>query len=335
MKRALLGILIVLLCLPEMPAAAWEKPDYIPWEELPAGLQNMPEGFAFVQALYNGDGFWFFLSEARDGSRTLRVFREENGGFALQAESVPLPEMNGIKPSLIAGYASVSILYSEMLLYTFQPDFDGVWRLAAVQGEQTYRCTRYWLMEQDVWQGRLLYAENASPALSAFDPRQYPQDFNSAAETLTLDGYALVNNPNPADRLHLREEPSTDSRSIGKYYNGAPVKIEEDLGDWARVTVAGVEGYMMKQYLAVGAEMLNVQSAFAQLFIKPELAGQELSVYVSPDYQSALAGVSYDRGTGREEITVIGLVGDDWLHVVTGDGIAGYMPAKDFYPGNG
>ena len=32
--------------------------------------------------------------------------------------------------------------------------------------------------------------------------------------------YAVVNNPNPQDRLHLREAPSADSASLGKYFNG-------------------------------------------------------------------------------------------------------------------
>lgn len=92
---------------------------------------------------------------------------------------------------------------------------------------------------------------------------------------------------------------------------------------------------MMRKYLATGADMLNVQTAFAELFIKPELAGVTLNVYTAPDPASPLAGLLPDQGPGRVFIFVIGIVGDGWLHVITGDGLAGYMPAEDFYPGNG
>ncbi len=334
MKRALFVILAVLLCLSALPASAWDEPANIPWDELPGGLRAGVEHSGFVQALSIGDGYWYILTEAQ-GGRTLRVYKAGGGGFALQSRSAPLPEINGDGPSILAGYASVTIVYSEALLYGFEPDADGVWRLTYVQGQSTYLCTRYWLFENFPGAGRLLYAENTSPALSAFDPNLYPPGLDSAAKTLNIEGYALVNNPDPADRLHLRAEPNTSAVSKGKYYNGTPVKIEEDLGDWVRVTVAGTEGYMMKAYLAASDDMLTVVSAFPALFVRESLAGQPLNIYTAPDGESALAGISYDRGSGREYITVIGLAGDDWVHVVTGDGIAGYMPAEDFDHGSG
>ena len=130
-------------------------------------------------------------------------------------------------------------------------------------------------------------------------------------------------------------QPNKTAASMGKYYNGTPVRILEDLGEWAKVSIAGIEGYMMQRYLAFGTEMLTVHIAYAELFIKPELYGQTLAVYTLPDAQSEIAGVIPDQGAGREEITVIGLIGDDWLHVICGSGLAGYMPAGMFFPGNG
>lgn len=335
MKRSFWVILTVLLCLSVLPASAWDEPDYLPWEGLPASLKTMPEGSGFVQALSGGDGYWYILTEAPEGSRTLYIYKASGGEFALQAQSAPLPEMYGDKPSILAGYASVTLVYSEALLYGFAPDAVGDWRLVYVQGENTYLCTRFWLLEQFPGESRLIYAENTDPRLSAFDPRLYPPDLESAAKTLNTAGYALVSNPYPADRLHLRAEPDMKAESKGKYYNGTPVKIEEDLGDWARVTVAGVEGYMMKQYLAAGDDMLGVLSAFPALFVKESLAGEPLNLYTAPDGESAVAGISYDRGSGRAYIIVIGIVGEDWVHVVTLDGMAGYMPSDVFDPGNG
>jgi len=329
MKRALTIILAIALCLPALSATAWGPQNYIGEDALPAETLYVLEGQTLAQAI-DESPYLYVLTEDAAGDRTLTIFEETGGEYLPVAQSAPLPEMNGIKPSIIAG----CILYSEALIYSFEPG-DGVWRLCAVQGHADYRCTRYWLIEQDFWQGRILYAENTSPALAEFDPLLYPAGIDNAAETLNTGGYALVNNPDPEDRLHLREEPSRSAASKGKYYNGTPVLIREDLGEWAKVSVAGVEGYMMKKYLAFGADMLAVEPAFAQLFIKPELAGVELTVYLSPDSESGAAGILYDRGAGREEVTVIGIVGDDWLHVICGYDLAGYMPAEDFYPGNG
>ena len=55
---------------------------------------------------------------------------------------------------------------------------------------------------------------------------------------LAMNDGAVVNNPNPQDRLHLRAKPSMPSQSFGKYYNGTPVKIiEYRTDDWVKVVV--------------------------------------------------------------------------------------------------
>lgn len=63
-----------------------------------------------------------------------------------------------------------------------------------------------------------------------------------------------INNPDPADRLHLRSYASTQAPSLGKYYNGAPITVLADNGKgWVRVRVglapASLVGWMQKTYL--------------------------------------------------------------------------------------
>lgn len=42
-----------------------------------------------------------------------------------------------------------------------------------------------------------------------------------------------VNNPNPEDRLHLRSRPSTQAKSLGKYYNGVQaIVLTEEKNGW-------------------------------------------------------------------------------------------------------
>lgn len=48
---------------------------------------------------------------------------------------------------------------------------------------------------------------------------------------------AVVNNPDPADRLHLRAAPSSSAVSLGKYYNGVEVAVQSVSGGWALVKV--------------------------------------------------------------------------------------------------
>ena len=51
-------------------------------------------------------------------------------------------------------------------------------------------------------------------------------------------------------KLHLRENMSTESGSLGLYPNGTQVAVIVNYGTWAYVNVAGKTGYMMTRYLA-------------------------------------------------------------------------------------
>lgn len=80
------------------------------------------------------------------------------------------------------------------------------------------------------------------------------QNLNVACDrqrTYEEEGCYVVSNPKSSDRLHLREEPSTKSTSLGRYFNGTQVEVIG--GDapegWVHVRVDGNEGYMMVQYL--------------------------------------------------------------------------------------
>jgi uncharacterized protein YgiM (DUF1202 family) len=80
------------------------------------------------------------------------------------------------------------------------------------------------------------------------------QNLNVACDrprTYDEEDIYVVSNPNSQDRLHLREEPSTKSTSLGRYFNGTQVEvIGGDVPEgWVHVRVDGNEGYMMAQYL--------------------------------------------------------------------------------------
>lgn len=68
----------------------------------------------------------------------------------------------------------------------------------------------------------------------------------------TGDGYeAVVNNPSDGEILHLRQEPSTQSATLGSYRNGTYVEVLGYGTEWMRVVVDGKTGYMMSEYIRI------------------------------------------------------------------------------------
>ena len=126
------------------------------------------------------------------------------------------------------------------------------------------------------------------------------------------DAYAVVHNPNAADRLNLRAAPSKEAKSLGKYYNGVEVQILEDLNNgWVRVQIGRrgtAEGYMMKEYLQENSAQ-TVESA--------------MPTYISTSsawelYQSCDVNGAYDMYGYGETVTLLGFT-PEWWHVQVGE----------------
>lgn len=165
--------------------------------------------------------------------------------------------------------------------------------------------------------------------LLTFDLNQLPTSMESLISLVDPDGWAVVNNPNPADRLHLRVEPKRGAKSLGKFYNGTPVQVHETKGDWCRVSIGldgHLEGWMMKEYLAFGEQMQDVDCVFPQLGLKEE--HQNAPAYADQD----MDGNGYHlNGT----IWIAGVVDDELFVILTNRGETGYMPQEWFWAGNG
>ncbi|NLB91175.1 MAG: SH3 domain-containing protein [Clostridiales bacterium] len=134
-----------------------------------------------------------------------------------------------------------------------------------------------------------------------------------------IDSYALVNNPDPADRLNLRVSPSRSANSLGKYYNGAKVTLlEPEEKGWSKVQIGTLEGYMESRYLAVNASEGQVPCAMPVLSVQNE-NNQLLNLRQHQSRDSVSLGL-YESGT---EVTVLGLT-QSWYHVEV-DGQLGFM----------
>ena len=89
----------------------------------------------------------------------------------------------------------------------------------------------------------------------------------------------MVSNPRATQVLNLRESPSTTSRVLGQFSNGAQVTVLRQGTEWCKVrTSADVVGYMMTRYLTFhnlpGTPTMTVnhpQKTFVNLRSSPDM----------------------------------------------------------------
>lgn len=145
-------------------------------------------------------------------------------------------------------------------------------------------------------------------------------DYPTAPWPFVINEYVgAVNNPNPADRLHLRAAPDENAPSLGKYYNGVRFIINANSDDpWARVSIGGLEGYVDRQYITVeGVEA--VASAMPVVMVKaPGSEGVELRQGPAKD------APMLDVCTNGAQVILMGFT-DDWAHVIVGEQ-TGFLP---------
>lgn len=131
------------------------------------------------------------------------------------------------------------------------------------------------------------------------------------APAALANDYIYIANPNPADRLHLRSEPYEGAKSLGKYYNGAPIEQTGffNHNGWVEVRIglgAGArKGYMMTRYLSSQEQ----KSAMPQY-----VATTPVKAYQQPDKSSASLTIA-----GGRLVSLMGF-SDEWKHVMVSTG---------------
>lgn len=220
----------------------------------------------------------------------------------------------------------------------FQRMADGAWRLEWVMNSgapsfdytMTYCGIRHeWSNAgtEGIYMGSL---PSGMDNLLTIDLNLLPASEEALYSWVDTEGWAVVNNPRAEDRLHLRVQPKRSAESLGKFYNGTPVQVHETKGDWCRVSIGldgHLEGWMMKEYLAFGKRMQDVDCVFPQLILMDEREN-------APAYTDwKMHERDADRLKGN--VWIIGVVEDDLFVVLTDYGETGYMPQAWFWEGNG
>ena len=320
MKKCL--IFLLMLFLPVLAFAA-----ELPPEADPTLVSVLMPGHQLVRGITNKEGNELRLLMRRPDGQLVFAggVHDPQEGWKMTV-STPLPEGSFLGVENFV--TSIGIGGTDVYAVTPCPYPDGSWGVDILYPDEEglFRVGPNWVLEE----GRVptLVGDHPWSDITTIDWSSLPKNYEDALSQVDHANWALVSNPNPKDRLNLRVKPDQKSTSLGKYYNGAPVRILENKGDWARVDILGVEGWMMTKYLAIGEAMKNVTPAHPQL---QTLEGGSM-LHAEPNEEAALGVETADYASMK----IIGIVNEQWYHVwFYNDGTGGYFRADDLWPGNG
>jgi hypothetical protein len=292
----------------------------------PMVVAELLPGYVHVDSIDDGDVLRLLMRNTEDELVFVGGILTDNGWHF--TESAPLPEgtilgVENFTHSLgIPGktyYTSVSV----------RPYADGTWGISLIypEGDAPLFFFAQHVVYGDVYEIEGHFGDHPWSDIAAIDWTTLPATLEEAVARINRSDWAVVSNPNPEDRLHLRATPDQDAVSYGKYYNCTPVRIREYGKTWCAVTVCGIDGYMMTKYLAFGEDMDTVDYAGPWLTRKEHLS--EVRLYESPRAASKyimhpLSGVC-----------IMGVAGD-YYHVWLPDTEEyGYVRMDDLWEGNG
>lgn len=288
------------------------------------------------------------LITQEDDGRHLVTVTEENGQYRVTRSQV-MPENLHMDTfhntdgeiSLEWGYYGDDGHWNEWQA-SWVLDKQGTWKLQWVMtpSNETWAPNYGYVYVYNQWQDRLC-GELDVPDLMDGHFEELPDTVEDLKARINTDGWAVVNNPDPEDRLYLRKSPSRGAEALGKFWNGTVVRVLETKGAWCRVEVGtnGVlEGWMMKKYLAFGSDMDPVFSPYRDYELKESIQATssvrqtwtdpwltELSSMVIGD-GNTFKIIGLHESEGREPDTLI---------LINDLGETGYVPMEWFGPGNG
>lgn len=273
-----------------------------------------------------------------NGMYGVRMARDYGGGYIINENndiagkvSFDAPHAGAKQVMLhIAGYGDCTLAHLG----------DGCWYLTSTYADEGVRygmdaVSSYEYAEIGRNDG-VVYGASPWGRIDLVDFNALPRTYTQALEGIDQSAYALVRNPNPADRLHLRVRPDRGAASLGKFYNRTPVYVLERGDTWTKVRVGsgldGLTGYMMTKYLVFDEdEKVTLRCAFPQKQLTQDYLEDGAAMWQKPDRKA-------DRHSGFENKSgdfIIGVVGDEWYIVMRADGAVGYVPQAYFWDGNG
>ena len=106
------------------------------------------------------------------------------------------------------------------------------------------------------------------------------------------------------DYVNIRKRASENSKILGKLYRGAAATIVGTKGDWVKISSGSVNGFIKKEYLAIGEEAEKVAEKFGKkiatvntttLKVRQKKSTESLVVTLIPDEESYNVVNEYDK----------------------------------------
>ncbi len=163
---------------------------------------------------------------------------------------------------------------------------------------------------------------NAASGTSVTGEALVEEKAGENGEVKDASEYANVGISIAADYVNIRKQPNTEAEIVGKLYRGSAATIVSNEGDWAFIKSGSVEGYIRKDYLAIGYSAEKLIDEFGTKWAT--VTTETLRV----------------REDSNESATVITLVSqdesypvvkefNDWVKINVDDDCIGYV-SKDY-----
>lgn len=197
-----------------------------------------------------------FIADRSDGQRVLLCSKWQENSELEFVESTPLPAGTTIGNENFTENLLIPELNGGPYIQCFA---DGTWGVSCMVTRDggMYFMGQNWICDSTPYlcQSVICYGEHPWSDITAIDWLSLPPTLAEAQSHIDTSCWAMPDNSNPQDRLHLREKPDQESRSLAKFYNGTPVQILKNGKEWTKVRIGNMTGYMMTKYLAIGEDM--------------------------------------------------------------------------------
>lgn len=329
MKRIRFVLLMVLIFACLIQTACASDPPQLADEHL---VSTLLPGYTMKRGVMCGEDMMRLLMYRPDGKLVFVGAQRADGTWRL-TESTPLPEgtILGVEnftqsiglpnpkgegyPYYAVSLSPVADTWGVSLLYP--PD----------DGQMKFEMGRNWI-STDYPEKKAVLGDHPWSDVTVIDWTALPASYEDAAAQIDRRNWAVVCNPDPNDRLHLRSAPDCDAPSDGKYYNRTLVRVLEQGETWCHVRIGATEGWMMTDYLVFGAAMDEVASAGPGKMY-PVREGVPL-------YRHFLDEKPSWTLEEAEEPHVIGVLGEEWYHIwVPSEDEYAYVRQSDLWTGNG
>ncbi len=269
-------------------------------------LGEYPDGTPCI--LLSEEGSWYHVSvNGKNGYFSTRYVDKKYMVYSSELATVTGGSAIRLREGPGTGYDSVKNVVSGSIVMVLQKGDD--WWKVSVNGTVGFMSTDY------LKSGVTVTSSGSSSSGGS----------SSGSSSGAVTGTATIKTN--GSNLHLREQATTSSESLGTFRNGTTVSVLNKGTSWTNVYVQGLIGYMSTRYLSFGS------SASGSAGEEDEYTGTVAMVCTSNknsklNLREKASGTSEKLGAYAWGTAVVVLSkGSEWTKVRV-DGLTGYMSTK-------